>query len=325
MTAILAPSSHAQTEGIVGYSYVLAAERIRQEITESLDVVGQSLALMVGDLQGTGSDTLQITRFGGLGFAEAMTAMSGESDAVVPTGFTLGLDQVALGRYGLAKEQTYTDQILARAEMIGLEDMVAMVPQSLLATMRASVCTIGATFASGFGNSGLAWTFDDELNLVAGFSETEGYDQALARSGAPVTVRHPEQFTDLRNSIRNEPGLQNDAALQQSLMGLKTTSGGAFDFLGFRNFASFDCATSGGDWVGSAYFPGAIAWVVANTLPVTVENPAKTTFVPEFGLVIERKSTGEVATARFVANGFWGMAKLSATLFPQFKITSVND
>ena len=147
MTAILSPMTHAQTESLVGYSYVLAAERIRQEITEELDVIAEGLVVLFGDLEGSGSDTLRITRFGGLGFAEQMTAMSGETDAIVPTGLTLGTDSVTLGRYGLAKEQSYTDQILGRAEMLGLEDMAAMVPMSFLATMRANTATIGSTFA----------------------------------------------------------------------------------------------------------------------------------------------------------------------------------
>jgi hypothetical protein len=324
-TTIVAPVSHGQTGSIVGYSYVLAAEQIRQEITEQLDVVAQGLVVLVGDLEGSGSDTLRITRFGGLGFADPMTALSGETDAIVPTGLTLGTDSVTLGRYGLAKEQTYTDQILARAEMIGLADMVAMVPASLLSTMRANAATIGATFATGAGTSGQAWSYDHELELIALFHETEGYEQAVRRSGKAISMRHPEQFTDLRNSIRSEPGLQGSADLQQALLGLSQQEGGGFDFLGLRNFSSFDVPQSAGDWIGSAFMPGAIAWVRASTRPIQTENPAKTVFVPEYGIIIEYKSTGEIATARFAANAFFGMAKLDPSLFPQFKITSIND
>lgn len=321
MATIAPPASHTQTESTVGFAYVFAAEQIRQEITEELNVLDAGLVMGMGDLAGSGSDTLRVVRFGGLGHAEQMTAMSGETDAIIATGYTINNDSISIGRYGLAKEQTYQDQSLQRAEAIGLEEMVALAPGSWMATMRAAVCTAGSGFASGAGTTGAAWDFDEELELVALFHETEGFTVGMR----PVTIRHPEQFTDLRNAIRNEPGLQNSAELMQALLGLADADQGGFNFLGFRNFSSHDVPTSGGDHVGCAYVPGAIAWVVASTLPIQVENPAKTTFVPEFGIVIERRSTGEIATARFAMNAWFGVARLSATLFPQFKITSVND
>jgi hypothetical protein len=325
MPTIVTPASHAQTESTVGFSYVFAGERIRQEITEKLDVVGKGLVVLYGDLQGAGSDTLRVTRFGGVGFAEQFTAMADETSPIVATGFTLGSDSITIGRYGLAKEQTYQDQILQRAETVGLDDMANLVPASLLATMRASVCTIGSTFATGAGAAAAAWTYDNELDLIRMFHETEGFESAVTDNGAPVAIRHPEQYTDLRASIRNEPGLQGSAELQMKLLGLQREEGGAFTFLGLRNLSSFDVPESGGGWVGCAYVPGAIGWAVASTIPITVENPDRTTWVPEYGIVIERRSTGDIATAKFVANAFFGLAKLDATLFPQFKITSIND
>jgi hypothetical protein len=322
---IIPAASFAQTRGEVGFTYVFAGQQIFEEITEQLDVLASGLVMGVGDLQGTGSDTVRITRYGALGWAEAMVAMAGETDQISPTGYTLGHDSVTTGRYGLAKEQTYTDQILGRAETIGLDDMISMVPMSFLTTLRQGAATIGATFASGAGTSGLAWTYDDELDLIALFHETEGFVQAVQRNGAPKSLRHPEQYSDLRQSIRNEPGLQGSAELQMKLIGLSNESGGGFSFLGIENHASHDVITSGGDHIGCAYVPGAIAWAVASTLPIQVENPQATVWVPEFGIVIERKSTGDIATARFAANAFFGMAKLDAALFPQFKITSIND
>lgn len=325
MANIIPAASFAQTRGTVGHAYVFAGQQIFEEITEQLDVIGAGLVMGVGDLQGTGSDTLRITRYGALGWAEAMVAMAGETDQIVPTGYTLGHDSVTIGRYGMAKEQTYTDQTLSRAETVGLDDMVSMVPMSFLTTLRQGAATIGATFASGAGTSGQPWTYDDELDLIALFHETEGFASAVQRNGAPKSLRHPEQYSDLRQSIRNEPGLQGSAELQQKLLGLSTANGGGFDFLGLENHASHDVVTSGGDHVGCAYVPGAIAWAVASTLAIGVENPAATLWVPEFGIIIERKSTSEIATARFAANAFFGMAKLDASLFPQFKITSIND
>lgn len=321
MPVIVSPGSHAQTYPTLGHAYVFAAEAIRQKIVERLNVLQAGLAFGVGQLAGSGSDTVRLPYFGGVGFAEELQAMTGESDAIVPSGWDTGYDEVTLGRYGLAKEQTYQDQILQTAEAIGLSDLEAMVPDSYLATVRSSLATVASTFASGAGAAAAAWTMDDELELVSLFHETEGFTASMR----PVTMRHPEQFTDLRLSIRNEPAFQGDSALMQALLGLATDDQGAFNFLGFRNFSSHAVPTSGGGHVGGAYIPGAIGLVTANTLPIEVENPAKTVFIPDLGIVIERKSTGEIATARFAANAWFGLAKASADVFPQFKITSIND
>lgn len=321
MATIISPASFAQTKGSVGFDFVYAAEQIRQEITEELDVIQAGLATLVGDLAGMGSDTLRVTRFGGLGFAEVMTAMANETDPIVATGFTLNVDSVTIGRFGLAKEQTYTDQALQRADAIGLEEMVSLAPKSWLATLRSLAVIAGSTFSGVVGQSGNDWTYDDELELVASFHETEGFVTTMR----PVTIRHPEQFTDLRNSIRNEPGLQASPGLQEKLMGLATQDQGALDFLGFRNFSSHDVPTSGGDHLGCAYVPGALAWAVASTMAITPDNPATTTWVPEFGIIIERKGTAESATARYAMNAYLGVAKLAAALFPQTKLRSINN
>ena len=321
MATILPPSSFAQNQATVGHAYVFAGERIRQEITERLNVLQMGLVMGVGDLAGSGSDVIRVTRFGGIGFAEQMTAIGSETGAVASTGHTVNFDTVTVGRYGLAKEQTYQDQVLGRAEALGLDDMASRAPNSWLATLRAQVALTGSNFSSGVGTAGVVYSYDDELELVAAFHETEGFDATMG----VVSIRHPEQYTQLRNSIRNEPGLQNDAQLQQAVLGLGQGSDpAAFPFLGIRNFSSFDVPTVSGDHVGCAYVPGAIAWVVASTMAIEPENPAKTVYVPEFGLIIERKSTAEVATAKFVANSWFGVDAMDPSLFPQFTITSDN-
>lgn len=322
MPTILPPGSFAQQQGTVGLPYVYTGERIRQELTERLNVLALGLLVGVGDLQGRGSDVIRITRFGGVGFAEPMTAMADETSPVPTSGHTVNNDTVTLGRYGLAKEETYQNQILQQAEQLGLDDMAQRAPNSWLKTLRQNMCVAGATFSAGVGTSGAAYTYDDELELVSSFHETEGFDASLG----VVSVRHPEQYTDLRRSIRNEPGLQSDANLFLALQGLaQGTSQGAFNFQGMRNHSSHDVVTSAGDHVGYAYVPGALAWVVASTMAAQVEDPSKTVWVPEFGIILERKSTAEVATAKFVMNAWFGVDTMDPTLFPQFTITSVND
>ena len=98
-----------------------------------------------------------------------------------------------------------------------------------------------------------------------------------------------------------------------------------FDFLGFRNFATFDITDSGGDHQGFAMAPGAIGWAVASTLGVKVEDPDRALFVPEFGLVCEQKTDGNVATGQWDANAYFGVATADPSIAPQTRIISIND
>lgn len=315
----VSPLSFGQAQSDLGYSYVFAAEAIREEITERLDVLQMGIVDAIGDaISQSGTDVLRITRYGGLGFAETMQVMASETDPIVATGYTSDYDTITIARHGLAKSKTYQAMILDRPDAIGLEDMIAKVPESWLATMRSKVCTQGAAFSASVGTSGAAWTFDDELEMIAYFRETEGYE------GQPVyTIRHPEQYTDLLNSIRNEPGFQTPEVLT-ALMGL-AGQGGAFDFLGVRNHASWDVAQSTGDHVGFAYVAGALIWCAPSTTPIEVQNPSMAVYVPEFGMVLERETKGNIATGRFDVNAWFGVSSLDPTLFPQTKLVSIND
>ena len=318
MTTISPPATHGQLEGDVGFSYVFAAEGIRLEIAERLDPIAESLAVLYGDLTGQGSDVMRITRMGGVGFAEAMTAMSTETEPIVASGFTTAYDTITLARYGLAKEESYQAKILSREGRVNLDALATLIADSWLKTLRVQVATTGATITGVTGTSGTAWTFDDELDLVAYYHETEGFE------GDVMAVRHPEQFTDLRGSLRTEPNYQFPE-ITDAIQTLRGAGGALPMFLGIKNFSSFDVTASGGDHIGFSYVNGAIGWVRASTMGVQVEDPDRAIIVPEFGLLIEFKSSGNIATARFDANAWFGTGLLDPTLFPQRRIRSVND
>jgi len=317
MAIIASPGSFGQTQAITGLAHVFVEEMIREEITERLNVLQAGLLQGVGDLQGTGSDTLRITRFGSVGFAEAMTAMATETDPIVPTSWTENLDTVVIARYGLAKEETYTNQIQGRAQSVHLDLLASKVPDSFLATLRAQMSVAGAAIAASTGNGAVAWSFDDELDYIAAFHETEGFEGDL------VTVRHPEQFSDLRDSLRNEPAYQFPEAMT-AIQSVRP-GGAAFDFLGSRNFSSFDVTTAAGAHQGYAYVPGALIWAVASTMPIQPKHPSTAMFIPEFGLILERDGEANQATSRFDVNAFFGVSSVDPTLAPQRRLISIND
>jgi hypothetical protein len=316
MTAITPPATHSQLVTDLGYAYVFAEQEIRRELADMLNVLQLGVVPLVGDAAGTGSDTIRVTRLGGVGWAEAMATLGSETAPITPTGFTTGFDVVSIARHGLAKEESYTAQILGREPAAMLEGLKALIPESWLKTFRQKVATAGASFADTVGTTGTVWTFDDELDLVAYFNETEGFE------GNAVTMRHPEQMTQLRESIRNEPNFQFPE-ITSALQSLRP--GGTFvDFLGFRNFATHDVTNAGGDHQGFAFAPGAIGWAVASTLGVKVEDPEQALVIPEFGLVCEWKSTGNEATAQWDANAYFGVATADPSVAPQARIISLN-
>ncbi len=319
MTTINSPATHAQLKGDLGFDYVFAEQAIRMEIAEKLDVLGLGMVQLWAELQGTGSDLARVTHMGGVGWQEAMVELAGETDPIVKTGFRTGFDTVAIARHGLAKSASYQSALLSREPAVRLAALKNLLPESWLKTLRAKWAATGATFSGSVGVSGSAWSFDDELALVAFFHETEGFE------GMAMTGRHPEQYTDLRASIRNEPNFQFPE-ITKEIQGL-SPGGGSFDFLGLRNFASFDVENSGGDHQGFAYVPGAIGYAVVRTegLLEEVEDPDKAMIIADFGLVCEWKSDGETASAEFNANAWFGTGKADPTVAPQVRIISIND
>lgn len=316
MTIIAPPATHGQVSTDLGFAYIFAQEEIRRELADMLNVLALGVVPLVGDAAGSGSDTIRVTRIGGVGWSEAMATMGGETDPITVTGFTTGFDTVSIARHGLAKNESYTAQILGREPAAMLEGLKAQIPGSWLKTFRQKVAVAGAGFADTVGVSGAVWTFDDELDAVAYFNETEGFN------GAAVTMRHPEQYTQLRESVRNEPNFQfpEITLALQSLM-----PGGTFmDWLGFRNFSTHDVTDNAGDHQGFAFVPGAIGWAVASTMGVKVEDPDQALVIPDFGLLCEWKSTGNVATAQWDANAYFGVATADPSVAPQTRLISLN-
>lgn len=313
MTTHLAPVQFQSIQGDLGQSYVFGEEAIRQELVERLSFL--PFVPLVGDLVGRGSDTLRVTRYGGIGWAEAMTAMASETDPIVATGFTTGYDTGSIARYGLAKEESYQGRILTAEEALTLDELVKRVPNSWMKTLKVQACTAALSISGVVGTSGTKWTVDDEINLATNFNETEGYE------GGAFTFRHPEQYTDFAESLRDEPALQTPGIFEA----IQSVNSEPFDFMGFKNHKSHDVQASGSDHIGFAIVPGAIGWLRASTAPLASGDNEAVMVVPEFGLIIEKERTGKQAKQRFDANAWLGMLLSDPTVFPQFRIRSVND
>ena len=317
MASFSAPIQHGDTEGTLGYAAVFASARMEMDLVEKLDAESLGLITAVGDLAGSGSDTINLTHIDGVGFAESLPAMSAETEEIPVTGFDAANDTVTVGRYGLAKSESFTSTILGRVAEAKLEALMAKIPDSLARTIMEQLCSKFTSVSGSAGASGSAWSYNAELDLLALLNETEGFE------GLAHAVRQPEQFTDLYESMRNEPGLQTPAVMA-ALLRLRT-SGTAEAVMGFRNVSSHRVNQSSGDHIGCAYAPGAFVVARASTASLAGKVPGAEVIVPRLGLYISRDTTAKQGKSRFDAQSWLGLAQRAVAVAPAFRIISVDN
>ena len=315
MTTIAPPINFAQTQGDLGQDFIFAAGAILLEVQDRLDLLGLGTVPLVGDLMGTGSDTIRVREMGTVGWSQRMAALATEDAAITASSITTGYTEVTVGMYGLAHEETYQSQILSSEPGISLEALEAQVPNSWLATHRYLVCVEGATFGTIIGSATAALSVDDWLDLVAATEEMLGV-------AAPMATLAPQQMTQLRDSARTEPAFQNlaaDFAATQRFDGMQIKRNVLG--LGLDAAVTDDVVQSGGAYQGFAHSPGGIGWARASTSPIRTPNPS--IYVPELGMFIERIGLGSNGKARYEARAWIGVNSGSANVFLQRRIRSV--
>jgi len=227
---------------------------IRQQLAERFDVAAGGLIASVGDVAGSGSDTIRTRRATGYGWSKAMASLASETQAIAASPVTVGVDDITIGRQGLAFSESFQHAIQDDA-MLKVDDLAGYMVDSYLATLRSLLCTTGATFATNSADPAATLDVNDWIALRADFEETAGFD------GRAVAVLHPVQVAHLRSSIRSETALQYPESFEL-YQRMQAEAGFRFTFLGIDIYASQDVSLSGGDYYGFAYQPGAIAYAV---------------------------------------------------------------
>jgi hypothetical protein len=311
MTTQAAPFSHANFESDLGYSYVFAAEEIREVLTDRMNSMALGVAPLVGDFAGSGTDTLRITHMGGVGWNLEMTALASETDTITPSTLTTGYSSVALGFYGAGHEETYKQQLLSREPKVLLDALKAKVPETFLSTWRSVYCTTGATISTAIGSASYYNSIDDLLDFVAAYRENPG-------SGRPKITANTVQGTKLLESARNEPAFQAAAAEFQKQQAMSDSMQSLPNFLGLGvDFAlTNEVGQSGSAYQGFGHSLGGIGWAVCSTGALKTANPQGTILIPEFGIVIEEKTDGSGQTIRgYEARAAFGMALGDTSVF----------
>jgi hypothetical protein len=318
MTTINAPISFGETQADLGLDFVFGAERIRIELQDKLELANLGIIPLVGDLAGSGSDTVRVTHAGSVGFSRRMTAMGSETDTIVASTITTGYSEVAIGMQGVAHEETYQQQILSREPGLSLEEIIAQFPATWLATHRYLVCVEGATFGTIVGSATLPLSVDDWIDLVTAHNET------LGATGNPSAILSPQQVTQLKASLRTEPAFQNMAAdftAMQRIDAMQIKPN--FADMGIDVAVTDDVVQSGGAYLGFSMTPGGIGWARASTTSIRPHVTGVGMYLPDFGAFIERIAKGEQGKARYEGRAWIGVNSGSSDLFVQRRVRSV--
>lgn len=320
MTTHAAPYLFSSMQGDLGRAYEFAAQEILLELQDRLDILAAGVAQLVGDFAGTGTDTLRITRMGGVGFSASMVELSSETQPIPRSTITTGYTEVAMGMYGIAHSNSYKHMLLSREPQVLLDAIKRYLPDSWSRQFRKMYCATGATFTDSIGDATSKLTVDDWLDLIAKYNEREG-------SGRPTATLHGKQLTQLLESFRTEPSFQASVQGFTDLQALNQAQRFVnFAGLGIDVLKTSDVNTSGGGHVGFAHDPGGIGYAVANTsaLQGRTANPQESMVIPSLGLLIEGQTEGSgQAISAYEARSFKGMAKGASEVYTQTRILSI--
>lgn len=310
MTAMYAPATYEQAKAAGwAHNYIFAAERMRMALEDSLDAMALGTVPLLGDLSGSGSDTIRIRSVGGIGWNRRFQTLASETDTATPSAFDAGYTEVAVAPVALAHSESYLNQSLnGGRNWITLDELKALVPVSWLATWRYKMAVVGATFSTAVGSASRAMMVDDVIDLRAAARTSKATGKRL---GGLVD---PNQINQLLESIRSEPAFQNSKMDFESVQGtdqqiLRNVLGLNID-LGVTD----DVVQDAGAYQGFAGTDGSIGWAVASSSPIKVANPQGAIYIPQFGLVIEEQVGGQGQGVRgYQARAAFGLAKASNT------------
>lgn len=323
MTTLSAPISFSESSSDLGYSYVFAEQKILTALRSRFALSGTGLASLRGDLAGTGSRTLRITDVGGAGFQVAMDALATETSAITPKAITSGYSTVTIGDYGIGHSETYVNQSLSRESGVSLDRLISLVPNSWQKTMNQLITAAGAGIGgTAIGSTGSSLTIDNLIDLATVYEETDG----ALDNGLPITVLAPQQITQAKASAAAHDAYKNSITEFSTVAGLSAINGdddGNFLGLGFRVLRSSDVEQASSAHQGFSITPGAMGWARANTAPIQTANPARTMYIPEFGLLIEELTSGGGTGQRiYNARSYIGVALASTRTHVQRKVVS---
>ena len=313
---------HVDTKTYLGQDFFLLSERFRFQLAEKLDVAGLGAIPLVGMVGGGGTNTLR-TPFGeDIGFANAMTELGTEGSPVPLLDMSIGYDEISVSEHGLGASVTFSQQIYGAdgIPLLSIEDLMQKLPESFVKTLRSKVCTTGASITASVGSTSAAMDVDTILDLVAAYEQTDGAEE----QGPLYLMLKPIQMTELRDSARAEPAMQNslgDFAAMQRPDGRVTDNLLGLGIIGIR---TSDVTDSAGAYQGFAFTRGAIGYAVGDVGRVNVDG-VPVMVMPDAGcIVLQRVDQYGQAKSELNARCWLGTATSDPTVFFQRRVLSTT-
>lgn len=303
MAAVVSPLTHAQFDGGAiqfRQAFALLPGAILLRLQERMSVRDAGALLYVGDLGGSGSDTMRTRYYDSIGWAAAFSSTT-ETGAPARSDIAAEIEDVTIGRYYLGYSQTYMDVVLGSKGEITLWDLAGMMVEAWEATWMTLVATTVMSAAADYGTPGANMTFDNYLDMIGYYRTLDGFEGSL------FGLLHGKQIGDLADSMRAEPSYQFPTA-QPEIAKLRG-SGFNFELLGASVYKSGRVISNGGNRHGAFFGRGAMGWAIAGTqkLAAMIEDGDKAILVPQLGLAVERSSSGNGALGYVDGNVFLGM------------------
>jgi len=250
----------------------------------------------LGDVAGSGSDTMQV-RLAGLAGTDEMASTAENADAST-TALTDSSVTVAAARYALRRDISDLAVLSGIGNDIDPFKLAESMVASFDAAFMASVATAVASFSSSVGNSGVDFSIDDFFDAVATL-------EIASVPGPYYSILHPRQLADLQESLRSETGALSFSPASVEMLNV-AGPGLAGEFLGVQIFQSSKITSSGGNRKGCMYGQNALGYVVGTPQPLVGAGgevrPAGSPVVVEF------QRDASAALTEVVGHAYFGCA-----------------
>lgn len=297
MAAIL----HSNMETDLRLAAMISRE-IRSILTDQASLRNSGGVEYMGDVSGTGSDTMTV-RLAGLDGYDSFSATAAENTDVSNTSLTDTSATIAVVRAALR----YDLGDLAQLTGLGGGDidpfrLAASMVGSFEQYFNAILCDQFASVTNSVGSTGVDLT-------VANWFSAIGTLEANSVPGPFWAVLYPQQLADLQSSLRSETGPAEHIAASHELIQAKG-QGYAGNFLGVDIYVSsdVDSVNAGADSSGCMWGAGAFGYATGSPAPAmggTDElRPAGSP------IVVELQRDASSAITEVVGNAYCGVALL---------------
>lgn len=285
---------------------ILSAE-IGALLADRASLYGHPAIPLVGDLTGSGSDTLRYRLIGLDGYDEmaSQTGLQAEIKEVLPESLDDAKVDIALVRAAINREVSD----LAQLTQFGAPDvdpyrLAESTVGAFLMYFTSQVATAGASFSSTVGSATRDMDVSDFYDAL--------FTLELANvSGPYVAVLHPRQVADWQASLRSEPNALSIApATQDALMAKGQGSIGSF--MGVDIFKSSKITSGGGARKGFMMGYGAMGYAIGK--PSRFVGSSEVMMPPGVPISIEFEREAAKSLTRLVASAYCGVSILQDSM-----------